>query len=159
MLSIGCHAQSSYFAADFIPFRMIDPVDSLLTQQLDSLNEGALEGLTLELVPSFCKLNIEVYYLWLTYIPDIMTDTVNYLPYLARNTHIFYVSHNRKYKIPLIIGGTDDLFKYDEEKYPMLSTDTPRQFFSIIVVKNTHKIDVVRCEIPKWALKSEFRGE
>lgn len=159
ILSIKSHAQNSYSASDFIPYKMIDPVDSLFTQLLDSLNEEALEGLTIDLLISFCEEDTIVYSLWLTFLPEIKTDSVYYLSYLARNTNHFYISNNKKYKIPIVFGRMGDIFIYDNKKYPLLTTDTPIQLFSIIYVRKFHEVEIIKCKAPFWALKSEYKEE
>lgn len=110
-------AQQRSFSTDYIPFRLIRPVDSVLTVFMDSLNNTALDGFFIVLYYGMCFDEELKYTIDLRYLPNIKSDTTNYIYFLVRNTTYFYLSNNKKFKIPLILG--DDMeFMYEERKYP-----------------------------------------
>lgn len=157
LLSILSNAQSTSISKVYIPYRLNYSIDSLLTIVLDSMNNVALEGLSIDRFASFCRLEWLTENIVLRHYPDLKTDTLQYLAYLTRNTNRFYLSYNKKYRIPITFGLLDIMFKYDYNKYPSREKDQTGIIIAIIQNNMERRIQNFYCKIPKWALKLEYQ--
>jgi hypothetical protein len=111
---------------DYIVYRFPSIVDSLLISKLDSIDEELVNSNNLVIDIYTNNEKIEDYHPYnhlyglsfrLISIQRSKKE-VNYIRYLAENSNRYYVSSNKRYKIPVIYILYDELFKYDDKTYP-----------------------------------------
>ena len=76
LLSILSNAQSTSISKVYIPYRLNYSIDSLLTIVLDSMNNVALEGLSIDRFASFCRLEWLTENIVLRHYPELQTATL-----------------------------------------------------------------------------------
>ncbi len=156
LIPVSSLAQGDSFKENYVAYRMIKPVDSVFTLVLDSLNSSTIESLVVEVFTDMCYDNNVKYFLYLNYIPFLKEDTIGYTSFLARNSSHYYLSNNKKYKIP--IAFDDDLnYLFDWKKYPARLLEDEMIGFVYLTVDWFDRLLYFHCKIPSWALKIEYQ--
>lgn len=150
-------AQSPSFYKEYIPYRFSISVDSLLTIILDSVNNEALQGLTIDRFSNHCTWEWLKEDIVLRYYPDFKTDTLGCLTYLTCYSNRFYLSLNNKYKIPMTFGLLDVMFKYNYHKRQSKDFKQSGIIIAIIQSNRMKKIHSFFSKIPKEALNLKYR--
>lgn len=133
-------------------------MDKSMTCFLDSLNRKALKGLSLEVLPNFCKENFVSKYLIFRFVPDLVTDdTICYLKHFFRFVNQFYFSADKRYKIPVTFGDLAKIVNDNCNEYPLLKSDSGIIFIRMFKVNTSGIIVGSYGKIPEWALRSKYK--
>lgn len=155
-ISLSVFSQGNSSNKDFIEYKFPTQVDSIITVKLDSLNieiikENIVIDFNFNCIDSHTNYD-EVFSL--IYLENYRNDTVHFYHYLAKNSNRYYVSSNRKYKIPIVLSDADKAFKANSIKYPFALSDSPRYIFLKLEVKWLEVISIdVNKKIPSDMLR------
>lgn len=141
-------AQNVKSTEDFIAYKFPVQADSLLTKILDSASVEQINGMLIYLDLRNSKYIVNgtdlCYncFIELSCIYDLKKQ-MGYGAFLTKNTNHYYVSMNKKYKIPIIFVE-DDVFIFDRIKYPSLSSSTTGKTIVQLSLMNDTVISVVQ---------------
>ncbi len=157
-------SQETVVFAKFIPYKLSNQVDSMLTLKLDSISKDIIDSNIVIDIYWGNKEPINDYYIRSLYENSCSYRLINlvnyrrvknnYFSYLARNSSRYYVSSNNKYKIPVVFASRDERYKYDDKNYPEKITCPLYVFLVIFERDGKIKIDLNE-PIPKYFLKSK----
>ncbi len=156
---VFCFAQNATSTDNFIVYKFTREVDSLFVSKLDLFNQTTIDSsLVIDIfindrIPdNYYDNDNPIYYSYrlvdIGNYKKIYKYYNDYFQYLAKNTNRFYVSYNKKYKIPVVFTNYDERFKYDDKGYFNKISFGMRFIYFAINQRQTSIIVDINREIP-----------
>ncbi|MBT3207578.1 MAG: hypothetical protein HN704_13820 [Bacteroidetes bacterium] len=137
MYSIYSFSQSDTEIKSNIIYNLHKQADSAVVAKLDSFDFDVIkENLVLKIrfncIDSYRDYD-QVY--TLSFLKNYKKDTTYHNHFLARNSNRIYESKDKKYKLPVVFGDFDAMYKSDRKKYPYPLTDDSHIVFLMMDCK------------------------